>query len=74
MKDPEIIYLQREEDETFGRTWCEDKIYDDDMQYIRADIVRSEISCRHCDMSGFEKSVYGMSLDGVKRIMRVLRG
>ena len=39
MEDPEIIYLQREEDETFGRTWCEDKIYDDDVKYIRADIV-----------------------------------
>ena len=39
MNDPEIIYLQREEDETFGRTWCEDKIYDDDVEYVRADLI-----------------------------------
>ena len=42
MKDaPKEIYLQwnGEDDEYGGKTWCEDKINDNDVMYVRHDLV-----------------------------------
>ena len=37
----EVIYLQsKENSEAEGRLWCQDKIYDDDTKYIRADLAK----------------------------------
>jgi len=40
METPEIIYLQIEDDEgnklPEGATWCVDKIFDTDVEYVRA--------------------------------------
>ena len=47
MKSPKEIYLQvgEGEEETpeppDGVTWCQDKIFDSDIKYIRADLVSS---------------------------------
>ncbi len=71
MKEPNIIYLQHEETDC-GRTWCKDKINDDDTMYIKAGIVESEIRCIHNDMGGFEKSHFAISVDGAKRLKRHL--
>ena len=44
-KAPEKIYLQIDPDEWIGgTTWCEDRINDSDIEYIRAD--------QHCTCSG----------------------
>jgi hypothetical protein len=45
MSAPERIYLQWIEDESVqyiheGVTWCADKIEDDDVEYVRADLPR----------------------------------
>jgi len=79
MKTPDFIYLQKVEadylddyyDEYTGVTWCQDKINDDDIGYIRADIVESEINCAHVDIDGFDKSVFKITLDGAKRLKRI---
>ena len=39
MKNHDIIYLQTDEDGDQGRIWCQDRVYDDDVVYIRADLV-----------------------------------
>jgi hypothetical protein len=46
-KPPERIYLQHDPENTgepFSEaaevTWCKDRIYDTDQEYIRADLVR----------------------------------
>ena len=38
-KPPDKIYLQFNHDLDGLTTWCEDKIYDDDIEYIRKDSV-----------------------------------
>ena len=40
-KHPKEIYLQVESEDDFheGITWCEDKINDTDVKYIRSDLV-----------------------------------
>ncbi len=43
MSDHERIWLQPGPDEYNGRTWCEDKINDDDTEYIRLDVHAAEI-------------------------------
>lgn len=46
MKAPERIYLQVEDfDETefdYETTWCDDKINDDDIEYIRSDTAERQ--------------------------------
>lgn len=37
---PKIIYLQPGAGEEGEATWCEDKINDDDVIYVRADVVQ----------------------------------
>lgn len=44
MENHEIIYLQTEEDGDLGRTWCQDRVHDDDVEYVRADLVRKVIA------------------------------
>jgi len=45
-KFPDVIYLQVREDVYFDGqiTWCQDKIYDTDVKYIRADNLRNQPS------------------------------
>lgn len=38
MKNPERIYLQDEMTEC-GRTWCEDQINEEDVPYVRGDLI-----------------------------------
>lgn len=43
-KPPEAIYLQCDEDGyTDDTTWCRDSINDQDIKYVRADLVKSLI-------------------------------
>ncbi len=43
-KTPKEIYLQHRSDDTYGeQTWCEDKINDTDVKYVRADQPRNEV-------------------------------
>lgn len=39
---PERIYLQRDETDEFTWTWCADRINDEDVEYVRADVVAGE--------------------------------
>jgi len=49
MKVPNIIYLQIEDIECLedsyseGVTWCEDRINDDDIKYVRSDIIEKRL-------------------------------
>jgi len=72
MKDLSVIYLQQEETDT-RRTWNVNKVYDTDILYIKVAIVESEIRCIHNDMAGFSKSIFAVSLDGAKRLKKLLR-
>lgn len=40
MKAPKEIYLQINDETANCITWCEDKINDDDVQYVRYDLVK----------------------------------
>jgi hypothetical protein len=47
MNAPKIIYLQQEDEAAMpfddtGPTWCEDRVNDSDVEYIRADLLESE--------------------------------
>ena len=50
MENHERIYLQIEEDGDQGRTWCQDRINDDDIEYIRIDIILPAIKNGTIDM------------------------
>ena len=42
VKFPDIIYLQCDEDwcdTAEGQTWCEDRVFEDDVEYLRSDLV-----------------------------------
>lgn len=42
VKFPDIIYLQCDEDwceDHDGQTWCEDRVFEHDVEYLRADLV-----------------------------------
>jgi len=61
MKAPDKIYLQIDGDsfgEWEGATWCQDKINDTDVEYVRADTIpRSsdrDQTCRYADACGFD--------------------
>jgi len=49
MKIPNVIYLQIEDIECLedsyseGVTWCEDRINDDDIKYVRSDIIEKRL-------------------------------
>ena len=49
MKAPDRIYLQIDPDgegafyQIDETTWCQDKINDNDVEYIRADLVKQEV-------------------------------
>ncbi len=49
MKSPKEIYLQidGEHHDYGGATWCQDKIYDTDVKYIRADLVVAQLENSH---------------------------
>jgi len=44
-KGPERIWLQDDESnpEYPGRTWCQDRVGEHDVEYVRADLVKEEI-------------------------------
>lgn len=39
VKFPDIIYLQCDEDCDTGQTWCEDRVAEGDVEYLRSDLV-----------------------------------
>ena len=65
MSDPEIIYLQSEESDC-GRTWCEDCINDDDVPYIRADLLG------RVSVHGINKSVFTVTLGEDEHLKKLL--
>ena len=70
MNPPKIIHLDIYDED---RTWEQNRIDDDDIVYIRADIVQSEIRCTHLDMNP-DKRNYSMTADGAKRLVKILEG
>lgn len=40
MEGPKRIYLTKDEESFSEVLWCEDRINDDDIEYIRADLVK----------------------------------